>query len=42
MGAYHLKFKHPNLPLASEREVVCACSAVLKDTKHVLLLIHHH
>jgi hypothetical protein len=43
-GAYRLKFKRPNLPLATEEEVACACDAVPEDTEHVLLhcpLTHH-
>jgi hypothetical protein len=27
-GAYCLKFKHPNLPPATEEEIACACGAV--------------
>ena len=44
-GAYRLRFKHLNLPPATEEEVACACGAVPEDTEHVLLhcpLTHHH
>ncbi len=36
-GAYHLMFKHKNLPPATEEEIACACGAVPEDTEHVLL-----
>jgi len=36
-GAYHLMFKHKNLPLATEEEIACVCGAVPEDTEHVLL-----
>ena len=31
-GAYRLKFKHRNLPPATEEEIACACGAVPEDT----------
>jgi len=37
MGAYCLMFKHKNCLLATEEEITCACRAVPKDMKHVLL-----
>jgi hypothetical protein len=36
-GAYRIKFRHKNLPPATEEEVACACGAVPEDTEHVLL-----